>query len=115
MVGMGLGAAAAAQHVGSHHCDNHLHHSHTEIQRHHTEIERHHQAGLMHTDESHPKDAESNRIQGPRDGLLPPPSERVVVSVLEKKTITSKGLYWKTRNAVLSRDYLSFGKVVEDW
>jgi hypothetical protein len=111
MVGMALGAAAASQHVVSHHCDNHRHHSHTEI-------ESHHKPGLMDTDESHSKDPEStltSRIQGPRDGLLPPPSERVFTSVLEKKTITSKGLYWKTRNAVLSRDYLSFGKLVEDW
>jgi hypothetical protein len=106
-----LGLAAASQNVVSHHCENHRHHSHTEMESHHT-------AGLMHTDQIHPKDAEStppSRIQGPRDGLLPPPSERVLTSVLEKKTITSKGLYWKTRNAVLSRDYLSFGKLVEDW
>ena len=55
------------------------------------------------------------RSQGPENGMLPPPSERVLTGVLEKNTITSKGLYWKKRNAVLSRDFLSFGKLVEDW
>ncbi len=104
-------AAAASRHALLHHCDYHRHLSHTEI-------ESHHKAGLMDTNESHPTDEEStltSRIQGPREGLLPPPSERVLTGVLEKKTITSKGIKWKTRNAVLSRDYLSFGKVVEDW
>jgi hypothetical protein len=41
------------------------------------------------------------RRQGPENGMLPPPSERVLTGVLEKNTITSKGLYWKKRNAVL--------------
>jgi hypothetical protein len=109
MVGMGLGAAA--HHAVSHHRDNHRYHSHTAI-------ESDHEAGRMDTDESHTKDEENTvtgRIQGPRDGLLPPPSERVLAGVLEKKTITSKGLHWRKRNAVLSRDYLSFGRVIEDW
>ena len=69
---------------------------------------------LMDTDKSHPTDS-TVHIQGPSGGLLPLPSERVLTGVLEKKTLTSKGLHWKKRNAVLSRDYLSFGKVVEDW
>jgi hypothetical protein len=72
----------------------------------------------MDTNESHTKDKESTltgRIQGPRDCLLPPQSERVLAGVLDKKTITSKGLHWRKHNTVLSRDYLSFGRVIEDW
>ena len=52
---------------------------------------------------------------GPRNGALPPPSERILTGVLEKRTITAKGLSWRKRNAVLSPDYLSFGKVIDDW
>ena len=48
-------------------------------------------------------------------GALPPPSERILTGVLEKRTITAKGLSWRKRNAVLSPDYLSFGKVIDDW
>jgi hypothetical protein len=53
--------------------------------------------------------------EGPRNGALPPPSERILTGVLEKRTITAKGLSWRKRNAVLSPDYLSFGKVIDDW
>ena len=52
--------------------------------------------------------------EGPRNGALPPPSERILTGVLEKRTITAKGLSWRKRNAVLSPDYLSFGKVIDD-
>jgi hypothetical protein len=58
---------------------------------------------------------ESFTRPGPENGILPPPSERLLTGALEKKTITSKGLHWKKRNAVLSTDYLSFGKIVEEW
>ncbi len=107
-----MGHAASSHNAVSRHGDRDRHRHHL-----HPEIEGHHKAGPMDTDESHPKDEESTltrRIQGPRDGLLPPPSERVLAGVLEKKTITSKGLHWRKLNAVLSRDYLSFGKVVEE-
>ena len=96
MVGLGVGAA---RHHGVSH---HRHHSHTDKAR-------------LDKDKSD-KDGEGIRcIQGPSNGLLPPPSERILTGVLEKKTMTSKGLHWKKRNAVLSIDYLSFGKLVEDW
>jgi hypothetical protein len=106
---VGLGVGAARHHGVQHHGDSphNRHHSHTDKAT--------PESGLMDKDESNKDEEGTLRILGPRDGLLPPPSERILTGILEKKTMTSKGLHWKKRNAVLSRDYLSFGKVVEDW
>ncbi len=109
---MGLGVGAARHHGVS----SHRHHSHTDDKATPEYTDKATpESGLMDKDESNKDEEGTHRIQGPRDGLLPPPSERILTGVLEKKTMTSKGLHWKKRNAVLSRDYLSFGKLIEDW
>ena len=42
--------------------------------------------------------------------FLPPPEERILSDILEKKAFTSRGLSWQSRFAVLSKDYLVFAK-----
>jgi hypothetical protein len=41
---------------------------------------------------------------------LPPPDERLMEGLVDKKTITSKGLRFHSRYAVLSKDVLAFAK-----
>ena len=46
--------------------------------------------------------------------LLPLPEERIFSGNMEKKSITSKGVHWSMRFAVLSREHLAFAKVLEE-
>ncbi len=50
-----------------------------------------------------------------KNEMLPPTDERILTGFLEKKTMKAEGLHWQPRNAVLSADYLSFGKFFLDW
>ena len=96
-VGSGMRASAA---VRTHH--NHspiAQHDHSEGNNSKLDLNRH------------------SRSSSKEDGVLsvlPPPEERIFSGNMYKKSITSKGVHWLPRFAVLSHEHLAFAKVLED-
>jgi hypothetical protein len=57
-------------------------------------------------------DKDSARVPSQRMKTLPPPSERILSSTMERQILTSKGIVWKSMQVVLSANYMFLSKVL---
>lgn len=82
------------------------------------EHEHHNDVDVKPRSPSQWEDKRLKNSRGTKEGetltVLPLPEERIFSGNMEKKSITSKGVLWNMRFAVLSREHLAFAKVLEE-